>query len=257
MIVPFIIASYMLFLFYSVFGLRQHLRPWHPYIQKAWNVWVESSTSNPLLWELPQSRLHLRESLPKGDPSLEMLKTTPTGCLNCPPRDKLVVSHSYFLISSLRVWKATGSISIHSKHGLFLYQFDLVWFGLLCQWRGLLCPKTFSQCFWNNEWREVGILKRGLNSQRRASETVWTRLLVVRNTSIHTDMVSTKNQEIFNPCDCRHMSKIKLSLRPRREPIAWWLGKEKLRYLDSESDFWQILLEAVIVFKNSKSSRLC
>ncbi|MGE9805772.1 hypothetical protein ACQP3L_34940, partial [Escherichia coli] len=67
-----------------------------------------------------QTLLHFRKS-PNDDPPPEMLKTTPTGYLNCLPENRLVVFPSPLCGAG----KLSGSI-ISIKCGLFPIQFDLV-----------------------------------------------------------------------------------------------------------------------------------
>lgn len=122
--------------------------PWQPYIYGVCNVWVELSIPSPLPWELPQSRLHLQESIPNDYPSPERVKTTPIGYLNCPPENKYMASP--VLHPPLRVLPEGHLGALASiKPGLLLIRSDLVWFGLLRRRRGLsgwknLAPIVFS-----------------------------------------------------------------------------------------------------------------
>ena len=99
--------------------LKRHPSPWHPYIQRVWHVWVEvpSQAPSPRSCFSPDSTPEKARQM--MTPSPKMLKTTPTGYLNCPPENKLMVFWSSFPISSLRAWKAKQKRWYPLNLGLF------------------------------------------------------------------------------------------------------------------------------------------
>ena len=104
-----------------------------------------------------------------------------------------------------------------------------------------------------SDWREVGIPNRGMISQRSTLETAWA-LLVVGNSSTHPDIVSTKTRRYLTLLTVGIWVNFSCQSVPGRKPLAWWVGKGKLRYLFLGSDFWQIWQEAVIAYRNFISS---
>ena len=104
-----------------------------------------------------------------------------------------------------------------------------------------------------SDWREAGIPNPGTLSLRRVSETVWAFLLVGK-ASIYTEKVSTNTRRYLTCLTLGMWVKSNCQSVPGREPLAWWVRKGNLWNLKLGSDIWQVLQEAVIVFKKSKSS---
>ena len=80
--------------------------------------------------QLPQTRLHPWESPSNDDHYPKMLKTTPTGYLNCPPENKHVTRFSCLPSLSPLSGGLKGYLGVLVVTKPFLIQFDLVWFGL-------------------------------------------------------------------------------------------------------------------------------
>ena len=95
---------------------------------------------------------------------------------------------------------------------------------------------------------------RGMISQRRRSESFWGLLLVVGYVSTHPKKVFTKTRRYLAHLTVGMWVKSNCQSVPGREPLAWWVGKGVLWYLELESDIWQNSQEAVMDFKKLYSS---
>ena len=104
-----------------------------------------------------------------------------------------------------------------------------------------------------SDWRETGTPTQGMISRRR-SETDWALSLVVGNASTHPEKVSTKTRRYLTRLTVGIWVKSSCQSVPGREPLAWWVGKGRPRYLELELNVWQILQEAVIDFRKRRSS---
>lgn len=78
--------------------LRCHPSLWHPYIQRVWNILVDSIPSL-FFWQLSHFKLYLWGITLFGDFFSEMLKTTCKRYLKSFPEDKQVTTGSSFPIS--------------------------------------------------------------------------------------------------------------------------------------------------------------
>ena len=109
-----IIPSFYPYAWCLLFGWKPQPNPWHPYIYpKSLEGLGRSSIPSTLHWELPQFRLHPQESSPNDDHSPGILKTTPTGYLNCSPENKHVVFQSFLPFPLWGTGNSSRSIGIH------------------------------------------------------------------------------------------------------------------------------------------------
>lgn len=91
----------------GVFGWKLRSSPWYPYIHpKSLECSGGSSIPSPLPWSYLSPDSTPEKTHQMMTPSPEMLKTTPTGHLNCPQEKKCVAFQSSSPVSSLGGWKA-------------------------------------------------------------------------------------------------------------------------------------------------------
>lgn len=110
-----------------------------------------------------------------------------------------------------------------------------------------------------SEFRTVVWLKRSWNAKLgdnlpEKEVKDWALLLEVGNASVQPENVSSRTRRYLSHLTVGRWVKSSCQSVPGREPLAWWVGKGKLQYLESWSDFWQVLQETVIVLKKCKPS---
>lgn len=111
--------------FMWMFGWRFHSSPWHPHVQRVWNVCMEALPQAPSPGLASVQTPSLRK--PTNDPSPEMLKAN-HGLFKLPsPQNKQVVFWSSFTVSSLGGWKVIQE----SFYPLNVGFSNSVWFGLI------------------------------------------------------------------------------------------------------------------------------